>query len=292
MTKTFSPSEAAFSVFELMKRQPQFVMRYALLSAAVMAIYLFILASTGAGDALQRYAALAETEQMPSMEQVQAILGPAMPALSFSFLMSAILSAFLTGMALRKTLHDREEGFWGLQAGAIEGRYLLAAMAFIAAIFVAAFALGIITSLLVSIHVALGSLAVLASIAAMVWFGLRLSQFGVMGVVTGKLGLRESFEQTNGKFWRYFGAYLLWVVITIILGTIVQALATMGALALGTKIGSGLPATAQEFATVGWAFYILFYGMVTGILNLGFLCIGAYAWHQSQGALPPPKSEL
>ncbi len=292
MTKTFSPSEAAFSVFELMKRQPQFVMRYALLSAAVMAIYLFILASTGAGDALQRYAALAETEQMPSMEQVQAILGPAMPALSFSFLMSAILSAFLTGMALRKTLHDREEGFWGLQAGAIEGRYLLAAMAFIAAIFVAAFALGIITSLLVSIHVALGSLAVLASIAAMVWFGLRLSQFGVMGVVTGKLGLRESFEQTNGKFWRYFGAYLLWVVITIILGTIVQALATMGALALGTKIGSGLPASAQEFATVGWAFYILFYGMVTGVLNLGFLCIGAYAWHQSQGALPPPKSEL
>jgi hypothetical protein len=292
MTKTFSPSEAAFSVFELMKRQPQFVMRYALLSAAVMAIYLFILASTGAGEALQRYAALAETEQMPSMEQVQAILGPAMPALSFSFLMSAILSAFLTGMALRKTLHDREEGFWGLQAGAIEGRYLLAAMAFVAAIFVAAFALGIITSLLVSIHVALGSLAVLASISAMVWFGLRLSQFGVMGVVTGKLGLRESYEQTNGKFWRYFGAYLLWVVITIILGTIVQALATMGALALGTKIGSGLPATAQEFATAGWAFYILFYGMVTGVLNLGFLCIGAYAWHQSQGALPPPKSEL
>jgi hypothetical protein len=275
-----------------MKRQPQFVMRYALLSAAVMAIYLFILASTGAGDALQRYAALAETEQMPSMEQVQAILGPAMPALSFSFLMSAILSAFLTGMALRKTLHDREEGFWGLQAGAIEGRYLLAAMAFIAAIFVAAFALGIITSLWISIHMALGSLAILASIVAMVWFGLRFSQFGVMGVVTGKLGLRESFEQTNGKFWRYFGAYLLWVVITIILGTIVQALATMGALALGTKIGSGLPATAQEFVNVGWAFYILFYGMISGVLNLGFLCIGAYAWHQSQGALPPPKSEL
>ena len=59
MTKTFSPSEAAFSVFELMKRQPQFVMRYALLSAAVMAIYMFVLASTGAGDAIQRYAALA-----------------------------------------------------------------------------------------------------------------------------------------------------------------------------------------------------------------------------------------
>ena len=292
MTKTFSPSEVAFSVFELMKRQPQFVMRYALLSAAVMAIYMFVLASTGAGDAIQRYAALAETEQMPTMEQVRAILGPALPALGVSFLISAILSAFLTGMALRKTVDDREEGFWGLQAGPIEARYLLATMAFIGAIFVATFALGIITSLLVSIHRALGSLAIFASIGAMAWFGLRLSQFGVMGMVTGKLGLRESFEQTNGKFWRYFGAYLLWVVITIILGTIVQALATMGALALGTKIGSGLPASAQEFATAGWAFYILFYGMVSGVLNLGFLCIGAYAWHQSRGALPPPKSEL
>ena len=292
MSKTFSPSEAAFSVFELMKRQPQFVMRYAMLSAGVMAIYMFVMASTGAGDALQRYAVLAQSEQMPTMEQVQSILGPAMPSLFFSFLISAILSAFLTGMALRKTLHDREEGFWGLQAGPIVGRFLLATLAFVAVISVAAFVIGFITSLIATIHMALGSLAILASIGAMIWFGLRLSQFGVMGVVTGKLGLRESFEQTNGKFWRYFGAYLLWLVIVIILGTIVQGLATIGALALGTKIGSGLPANAQEFATVGWAFYVLLYGMVTGVFNLGFLCIGAYAWHQSRGDLPPPKSDL
>jgi hypothetical protein len=292
MTQTFSPSEAALSVFELMKRQPQFVMRYALLSSAVMAIYMFILAATGAGEAIQRYAALTQTEQLPTMEQVQAILGPAMPALLFSFLMSATLSAFLTGMALRKTLHDREEGFWGLQAGPLEVRYLIAAVAFVAVMLGATLALSIVTSLLSGLHVALGAVGVLASLAAMAWLGLRLSQFGVMGVVTGKLGLKESFDQTNGKFWRYFGAYLLWVVLTVILGTIVQALATLGALALGTKVGSGLPTSAQEFATAGWAFYILAYGMVTGILNLGFVCIGAYAWHQSHGALPPPKSDL
>ncbi|MFN7673870.1 MAG: hypothetical protein ACK5OV_00460, partial [bacterium] len=186
---------------------------------------------------------------------MQAILGTALPSLFFSLLMSAILSAFLTGMALRKTLHDREEGFWGLQAGPIEGRFLMATLAFVAVIFVAAFVIGFITSLIATIHMALGSLAILASIAALAWLGLRLSQFGVMGVVTGKLGLRESFEQTNGKFWRYFGAYLLWVVVTVIIGTIVQGLATIGALALGTKVGSGLPASAQEFATAGWAFY-------------------------------------
>jgi len=292
MNKTFSPSEAAFSVFELMKRQPQFVMRYALLSAGVMAIYMFILAGTGAGEAIQRYAALSQSDQLPTMEQVQAILGPAMPSLFFSFLMSAILSAFLTGMALRKTLDDREEGFWGLQAGPLEGRYLIASVAFVAAMFAVTMVLSVVTSWLSALHMALGALAVLASVAAMVWFGLRLSQFGVMGVVSGKLGLKESFEQTNGKFWRYFGAYLLWGVMTVILGSIVQGLATFGALGLGTKIGSGLPASAEEFATAGWAFYILVYGMVTGVLNLGFLCIGAYAWHQSQGALPPPKTAL
>ncbi len=292
MSKTFSPSEAAFSVFELMKRQPQFVMRYAMLSAGVMAIYLFILSISGAGEAMARYVALTQSQQMPSIEQIQAVLGPAAPPLFFSFLISVILSAFLTGMALRKTLHDRDEGFWGLQAGVIEGRFLLASLAFVAVIFGASMALGIITSLFSNIHLALGSLTVLLALGAMIWFGLRLSQFGVMGVVTGKLGLKESFEQTNGKFWRYFGAYLLWVVMTIIVGTIVQALATIGALALGTKIGSGIPANAQEYATVGWAFYILFYGMVTGFLNLGFICIGAYAWHQSRGDLPPPKSEI
>ena len=292
MTKTFSPSEAAFSVFELMKRQPQFVMRYAMLSAGVMAIYMFILAGTGAGEALQRYGALSQSEQLPTMEQAQAILGPAVPSLLFSFLMSAVLSAFLTGMALRKTLHNREEGFWGLQAGRLEGRFLIATAALVAVILGAAMALMLLTSLLSGLHLALGAIAALASIAVMTWFGLRLSQFGVMVFVTGNLGLKDSFEQTNGRFWRYFGAYLLWMVITVILGTIVQALATLGSMALGTKIGSGLPSSAQELATVGWAFYILVYGMVTGVLNLGFLCIGAYAWHQSHGALPPPKFDL
>lgn len=291
MSKTFSPSEAAFSVFELMKRQPQFVMRYAMLSAGVMAIYMFTLASTGAGEAMQRYFALAQSKTAPTLEQVQAILNPAMPALFFALLVSIILSAFLTGMALRKTLSDREVGFWGLQAGAMEGRYLIAIFAFLAAIIGAAMALSILTSLLSVIHMALGAIAMFATIPVLFWFGLRLSQFGVMGAVTGKLGLRESFEQTDRKFWRYAGAYMLWSVMVIIVVIIAQGLAKIGALALGTNIGSGFPGNAQEFATVGWAFYVLFYGMVVGVLNLGFLCVGAYAWHQSRGDLPPPKAD-
>ncbi|MFM1976151.1 MAG: hypothetical protein RL145_997 [Pseudomonadota bacterium] len=292
MSKTFSPSEAAFSVFELMKRQPQFVMRYAMLSAGVMAIYMFITASSGAGDAIQRYAALTQSEKLPTMEQMQTILGPVMPSLFFSFLVSSILSALMTGMALRKALHDREEGFWGLQVGPIEGRFLLATLALMVIIFVATTVLVMVTTLLATIHGALGSLAILAMIGVMIWMSVRLSQFGVMGVVNGTLGLKESYEQTNGKFWRYLGAYLLWLVITVILGTIVQGLAAIGASALGTKIGSGLPSNAQDFLSVGWAFYILLYGMVSGVLNLGFICIGAYAWHQSRGDLPPPKSDL
>lgn len=292
MSKTFSPSEAAFSLFELTKRQPQFVMRYAMLSAGVMAINLLLVAATDAGEAMQRYLVLAQTETMPQMDEIQAILGPAMPALIFSYVTSAILSAFLAGMALRKTLHDREEGFWGLQAGPIEVRYLIATVALILIIMVTSALLVMISTLLAGVQGALGSLAALASIGALFWFGMRLSQFGVMGVVTGTLGLKESFEQTKGKFWRYMGAYALWLVVVIILGIIVQSLATIGASALGTRIGSGLPANLEEFATVGWAFYTLFYGMVTGFLNLGFICIGAYAWHQSRGDLPPPKSDI
>lgn len=292
MTQTFSPSEAALSVMELTKRQPQFVMRYALLSAAVMAISMFIMASTGAGEALQRYVALSQSQQMPTVKQIEAILGPVAPALFFFLVANSILNAFLTGTALRKTIHDREVGFWGLQASSVETRFLLGSLAFTGVIFASTFLLAMVVSLLAILHPAVGAVAALGAIPALVWISLRLSQFGIMGVVNNSLGLTESFRQTDNKFWRYFGAYALWFVLTIILGSVVQAIATLGASALGSKIGSGLPASGADLFTAGWALYVLLYGMVTGFLNLGFVCIGAYAWHQSRGDLPPPKSDL
>lgn len=291
MTQTFSPSEAAFSVFELTKRQPQFVMRFALLSAAIMALTIAILVVSGAGDALQRYMVLMQSDQMPSSEQIQAILGPSMPAILFFFLCNSVLYAFLTGMALRKTIHDRESGFWGLQVGGMEWRYLLSSFMFGVILALAMVLMMVLASFLSLVHDGLGAAAFVVVLPAMIYVALRLSQFGVMGAVSGSLGLVESINQTKGQFWRYFGAYVLWAVLAIIIGTVVQALANLGAMALGKSSGREFPATLGDMVSVGWAFYYLVYGSIAGILNLGFICIGAYAWHQSRGHLPPPKLE-
>lgn len=290
MTQIFSPSEAALSVLTLAKRQPQFVMRFAMLYAGMTAIYLAVMTATGVGEAMTRFAAVSQPGMSPSPAQIEEILMPVMPGFGLVALLSLVLSTFLTTMALRKVVDDVEVGFWGLQLGNLEGRYLVASIGYGLILFATAIVVSIVSTILISIHPALTILGFLTGAVLIGWVALRLSQFGVLAAVTGTMGLKQSFNQTQGRTWHYLGAYVLWAVIAIIVGMIGQGLATVGASALGARIGSGIPQSMADFLTAGWLFYILVYGMVTGFLTLGFTCIGAYAWHQSQGAIAPPKS--
>ena len=126
MTKTFSPSEAALSVFELAKRQPQFVLRFCIIYALVLMIIYALAGATGVGAALQGYIALAAGGRPPSPERVLEVLSPA----TFGFFILTafgVVSGAMTGaMALRKAIRDEDSGFFGLQFGKDEINLLVA----------------------------------------------------------------------------------------------------------------------------------------------------------------------
>lgn len=286
MKRTFSPSEAALSVFELTKRQPQFVLRFCIVFALIAMVYLALAGVFGVGTALTNYVALTAGGKVPSPDRVIAVISPAAAGLTIISLFALASTAFTSAMGLRKAVRDQDIGFFGLQCGADEVR-LIAGMLLIG-----------ITLLLINIvisviggAVTMGDrglllLVVLASILAMLFVMVRLSQFGVLSIANGSVGVLASWQETTGQFWRLIGAYLLWVVIAGILGLVAKAVGTLAGSALGATIGVGLPGSLQEFMSAGWLCYGLIYGLASGFANLGSICIGAYAWHQMRGDLP------
>jgi hypothetical protein len=127
---------------------------------------------------------------------------------------------------------------------------------------------------------------VVASLIGMAILGVRLSQFGVLTIANRAITVAPSWAETKGQAWRLVGAYLLWSLIALVITSIVQTIGTLGAAAMGAKVGAGMPMSLAEFLTPGWLFYTLIYGLAAGFGNLGSICIGAYAWHQMRGDLP------
>ncbi|GIU67542.1 hypothetical protein [Candidatus Phycosocius spiralis] len=294
MVQNFSPSEAALSVISLARRQAQFVMRFCLIFSTTMLISLALMTVTGVNEALSRYVGLTATGRVPSPEAVRELLGPILPWLGLLVVVNLIVNALVGGLALRKTVLDQEHGQFGLQFGRDEINLFAGGVVYLATIFLVALGFSIVAGLVSGRHSALGGLALLGLVAGVITVSLRMGQFGVLSIAhRGEvgLGLRASFQQTDRRFWHYMGAYVLWTVIVVFASTIVQAVASLGALAMGTKIGTGIPQSLNDMASAGWLFYILVYGMATGFFNLGYYCIGAYAWHQSRGDLSPPQAD-
>jgi hypothetical protein len=286
MTKTFSPSEAALSVFELAKRQPQFVLRYCIIYALILMATYVIAGATGVGEAFQNYVALSGTGRPPSPQKMMDVLSPAGPGFGVIIAFGLISGAVTSAMALRKAVRNEDSGLFGLQFGADEFR-LLGAMALIGLIvFGINMAISVIGGFVLAGNAALAVLLVFVALLVACFFMLRLSQFGVLTIANQAVTVIPSWAETNGQVWRFLGAYLLWIIIASILGLIAQSLGGIGALAMGVKVSGGLPSSAVDAFKPGWLFYSLIYGLASGFGNLGSICIGAYAWHQMRGDLP------
>lgn len=292
MPNTFSPSEAALSVFELAKRQPQFVLRFCIIYAIVMIITYALAAALGVGQALQAYVALAAGGKVPDPEDVLEVLAPATGGITILLIFGFIAGVLTSAMGLRKAVRDEDSGLFGLQFGGDEGR-LLAAMLLVGLVLLGVnVGISIIGAIVTLGNTAMLGLTVVASLIAMGLIGIRLSQFGVLSIANKSVVVVPSWHETKGQMWRLIGAYLLWSIIAFVITMIAQAIGTMGASAMGAKVASGMPATFAEFLSAGWLFYALIYGLAAGFGNLGSICIGAYAWHQMRGNLPVPTSSV
>jgi hypothetical protein len=286
MTTTFSPSEAALSIFELTKRQPQFVLRFCIIYAVVMILTFALAGATGVGQALANYIALAAGGKVPTPEDLMEVLAPATTGITILLIFGFIAGVLTSAMGLRKAVRDEDVGLFGLQFGGDEVRLFAAMMLVGAILFAVNIVISIIGALVTLGNASLLALTVSAALYGMIFVGVRLSQFGVLTIANRSIAVVTSWKETKGHFWRFIGAYVLWSVIAFVLSMVVQALATFGASLMGSKVGGGMPATLAEFLTPGWLFYGLIYGLIAGFGNLGSICIGAYAWHQMRGNLP------
>jgi hypothetical protein len=292
MTQTFSPSEAALSVFELAKRQPQFVLRFCIIYALGFMLTYALAGATGVGKAMQDYVALASGGRAPDPARVLEVLAPAGTGFAIMLVFSIVTGAVTSAMGLRKAVRDEDHGLYGLQLGKDELNMLLATMLFTAILVSVNFATTLIGGLITGGNPGFMFLAIIIGLIGVGFLGLRLGQFGVLTIASGQVTVRASWSQTKGHVWRFAGAYLLWIIIATIIGIIAQSLGALGASALAVKVGSGMPASLGEFLKPGWLFYALIYGLATGLGNLGTICVGAYAWHQMSGNLPAPKTPI
>lgn len=292
MTKTFSPSEAALSIFELAKRQPQFVLRFCIIYALVMIVTYGLAGAFGVGAALSNYIALTTGGKVPDPERVLAVLAPATTGITVLVIFGFLTGVLTTAMGLRKAVRDEDIGFFGLQLGQDELRLFLGMAMLGAVLFLINIVISVIGGALSLGNPAAIGIVVLVSVTVMIIIGVRLSQFGVITIGERKIGVLQSWQETKGQAWRLVGAYVLWTAIAAVIGLLAQAIGSLGASFMGTQVNSGMPATFSAFLTPGWMFYALIYGLAAGLGNLGAICIGAYAWHQMRGDLPAPQSVL
>jgi hypothetical protein len=285
MKSTFSPSEAALSIFSLAKRQPQFVLRYSILFALVMMATFALGAIVGVGKVLQDYVALFDGSSVPDQDAIVELLTPATGGITIMLVFGIVTSAILTAMGLRKAVRDEDVGLFGLQFGGDEVRLAAAFVLFGAILVGVNIVISILGAFMTFGNVGLMALVVLAALVAMGFVGLRLSQFGVLTIAHRRVAIVGSWQETKGQTLRLMGAYGLWLVMMLIFTGLAQAIGTLGAAAMGVRV-NGMPATISEMASAGWLFYALIYGMASGFANLSSLCIGAYAWHQMRGDLP------
>lgn len=290
MTKTFSPSEAALSVFQLAKRQPQFVLKFCIICALVTMVNHAFAGASGVGEAMKNYMILLESSSNVTPERVTEVLKPAASGFDVMFFFSFLSAVFLNAMGLRKAVRDEDSGLFGLQFGGDEIKLFLAMLLFAMALFCVSFVSISVISLVTAGNTALALLGGTLSLMITAGAGIRLSSFGVLTIAQRRVVLVPALSETKGQFWRFLSAFVLWVVIALLTLMIAWIIARFGASILGTQITGMYPITLGMFMTPGWMLYSLTMGLAGGFISLGTLCIGSYAWHQMNGDLPSPPS--
>jgi hypothetical protein len=271
----FSPSDAAFAVFELAKRHPGFTVRYCVATAIVMTILGYLGASSGLMGKLVEFQALSAGGRPVSQAQMERWMeGFDVGAALMFLVVFLIASTILTAAALRKTVRDEEKGFAGLQAGRDEFNLLIATLMVGGVFFAVIFVVSLVSGVLGAFAPSLAILGLVAMALAYVVLLGRLCQYGVMTIAEGRPGVKASWLATRETFWRFIGAHLLWFAVYSVLSLIVVSL-------LNLLLQTGAPATdAAAFLRPNVLIGELLRGAIQGFAALGWVSVGAYAWHQ------------
>lgn len=278
---SFSPTEAAFEGFRLMRSKP-----FALVGWAVFNLVAFIvlagllLAALGPLFIAAAAAAADPTAANPfPFNQISAWMWPAIVALVIG---SVLMSAMQTAAVYRSVLRPQESGWAYLRLGGDEMRQILLAIIFAllgivtfgVAVMVLAIAAGAVGD---AGGILIGVLGGLALFCAAIFVLVRLSLAAVITFAERRISVFDSWGMTNGRFWPLLGMYLLVFVFSIVIslvGSVVgQIFLGMGLQPALTSWSAGGTGQAGDFSAFTEAGPIIIvsligYALVTLVLQV------------------------
>jgi hypothetical protein len=210
------------------------------------------------------------------------------PALILIMFASVGLWVIYASAVWRKMLRGEEIGFHGLTWGKDENRlafaYLIyyglnmgASLVFVFAILFGAAIIGGLALIAPSVAAIIGAILVIFAMFASVWFYIRISQFGVLTIATRKMATIDSFKETRGHFWSFFGAHFIQGFLVSLVFMIFFALLIWSEFGQYFETNQ-LP---TEFPPIDKTKLFLFLGgfaLFGGFASIAHLCVGAYAY--------------
>lgn len=288
MSAKFSPSDAAVSIFGFIKANPKFSYQYMAISAIVGLLSTIAFGASGLFEFMARFTEISQSGNQPSTSEMMAAFNMLKhPQLAIVAIISTVITVAMLGMALRKTVLNKEIGFYGLTWGKDENQLGIAILQLTGILF-AAYILAIIIGTLVAL--ASPFLALIALVAFVLFMVFMLGRFGMYGVYTiinQKASLRQCASETKEQFWSFVGAFFLcWAICSIAL-MVLQALTGLALKPLMGDVGTnGIPTDFSGIFNIGAVLYFTLNGAFAGVVQLAVVCVGAFAYHKMNEAAP------
>jgi hypothetical protein len=279
MSKNFSPSDAALSIFSFAKMNPRFVLKYMLYSGVVGVFNLFVLGISGA---FEFSLAAEKLGNHPSEEQVLAVFKNInAPVMFLGLLLTLVIMGILTSFALRKLVRNQELNPIGINFGQEEINIILGNLA-ISGIIIGGVILSAIFGKIIGSIVKIGDVISIVCVILFLIFILgRIGIWGVMSFVKGNVGIKAAFQFTKTNFWSFVGAYSLGATIFIVAMLFIRALLTiLFKNILPADLISFAPQSNEDLFKVGTIIFQFTMSFVASYGSLALICVGAYAYHQ------------
>lgn len=286
MAAKFSPSDAALSIFSFAQSNQSFTLKY----MAIFAIFTLLTSSALAVSGFYEYSEVMNEitlkGQEPSMEDLEKALSFINPLiLGIAILFSFILGGVISAIGLRKAVLNQDTG---PQFGTHEKNILIGGIGLFLIMLGVMIVGSILTALIagafasaVAISSLVGILGFVGIILSLIFVLGRFGQYGIFAVARNENGLKASYEYTDEGFWSFIGAYVLSGVVLMLLSVIfTQLIALILNVVLPDALFSQPPNSSSDFFKIGNIIFQVFSGAIAGFLNLAFICVGAYIWHQ------------
>lgn len=282
--KTFSPSEAAFEGFRLIRQRPLSVFAWGLVFVLFFAVLIGLF-----------WLALGPSLQQAIVQGVHDQGAAGMNNFRFNF--GSGPAAILINCAIfRAVLRPNERSFASLRISGDEGRVFVVALvlgligigvAILAALVVVLPLVVLFNSGVANAHLITALLGVALAILAfclLFWVGVRLCLATVITFAERRLAFFDSWRLTRGNFWNLIGSFLLaWLLGSITAFGILLATGIVCLLTLSPVLGnlmSGAPDYARDmpFLIGAGAFGVIGLIFITAVQHVVLVAPLAYVY--------------